>query len=239
MSKTKGEYDEGQSVSVVMISLNEELAIKKVVLDIQRVLPKAEIVLVDSSTDTTATIAEQLGCVVVRQLPPQGYGSAMDTAFKTASRDIIMTIDCDDTYPVDSARALLELIDAGYDLVSGSRLHRRPNNMPFPNYLANCLFAWLAWIICGVRTTDVHTGMRAYRKTMLNVLPYFPSAAALPVELQVASDVLGYRCIELPIDYHIRLGENKLNRLDSTLWTLKRLWRWRWFCNSKKKQIKV
>jgi len=224
------------SVSVVMISLNEELAIKKVVLDIQRVLPKAEIVLVDSSTDNTANIAEALGCVVVRQLPPQGYGRAMDKAFKTASGDIIITMDCDDTYPVESIKVLLEYIASGYDLVSGSRLIGRPKNMPLENYIANRLFAFLALVICGVRSTDVHTGMRAYRKTLLSSLPYYADAPALPVELQVAPAALGFRCIEIPIEYRMRLGESKLNRLSSTLWTVKRLWRWRYFFNVALKQ---
>ena len=231
MNDSKQTSEIENCVSIVMISLNEALAIKKVVEDIQRVLPNAEIVLIDSSTDNTATIAEQLGCVVVRQLPPQGYGNAMDLAFKTASRDIIITMDCDDTYPVESMITLLQQIQLGYDLVSGSRLYSRPKNMPFTNYLANRLFAYLAWMICGVRSTDVHTGMRAYRKSMLNALPYFSAASALPVELQVAPAALGYRCSEIPIDYRLRIGESKLSRMDSTIWTMKRLWRWRYFCN--------
>src|SRR3990167_10990422 len=92
----------GRAVSVVMITLNEEGAIEKVVKDIRRVLPEAEILVVDSSKDRTPEIAQQLGCVVVRQFPPQGYGKAMDKALTSASRQVVLTLDCDDTYPVDS-----------------------------------------------------------------------------------------------------------------------------------------
>ncbi len=46
--------------SCILLTLNEEGAIAKVVADIRRILPDAEIVVVDSSTDKTAEIAESL-----------------------------------------------------------------------------------------------------------------------------------------------------------------------------------
>ena len=54
-------------VTVSMITLNEERAVAKVVEDIRRVVPGAEIFLVDSSSDRTAEIAQQLGCRVFRR----------------------------------------------------------------------------------------------------------------------------------------------------------------------------
>lgn len=219
--------EKDENVSVVMISMNEELAIKKVVTDIQKECPKAEIVVVDSSSDKTAEIAKELGCVVVKQFPPKGYGPAMDTAFKTASRDIIVTLDCDDTYPIESIKEMLKLMDAGNDMVSGSRLRKRPKAMPYANYLANRFFCFLAWMICGVRSTDLHTGMRAYKKSVLQTFPYDYSAPALPVELQIGLIKLGYRCTEINIDYKMRVGETTLHRFSSTLWTLKRIWKWK------------
>ena len=52
-------------LTVSMITLNEEGAVAKVVSDIRRVAPEAEIFLVDSSRDRTAEIAESLGCRVL------------------------------------------------------------------------------------------------------------------------------------------------------------------------------
>ena len=34
-------------------------------------------------------------------MPPIGYSPAMDLALKSCERDIIITMDCDDTYPTD------------------------------------------------------------------------------------------------------------------------------------------
>ncbi len=187
-----------KSTSVVMITLNEEGAIAKVVKDIRKVSPEAEIVVVDSSKDRTAEVAADLGCKVVKQFPPKGYGPAMDLALTSASRDYVITMDCDDTYPVEAIKTLLDkAVNEGYDLVSASRLGKRPEHMPFANYLANWLFALSARIICGIECTDVHTGMRIYRKSLLEKFPYQPAGLALPVELQVGPASLGYKCAEI------------------------------------------
>ena len=72
------------------------------------------------------------------------------------------------------------MIDEGYDLVNATRLARRPKAMPFANYLANRIFAWTARLFHGIRTTDVHSGMRAYRKSMIELYgaEVFPSPSA-------------------------------------------------------------
>jgi glycosyltransferase involved in cell wall biosynthesis len=223
--------------SVVMITLNEEGAIAKVVNDIRQFCPHVEIVVVDSSKDRTAEIASELGCKVVKQFPPKGYGPAMHQALTSAGRDFVITMDCDDTYPVEAINILINKIDEGYDLVSASRLGKRPENMPLANFCANWLFALAARLICGVETTDVHTGMRIYRKSLLENFPYQPRGLALPVELQVGPASLGYKCTEVFIDYRPRIGESKLDRFASTVWTFKRIWRWRRFFNQERIEL--
>ena len=109
-------------VTVAMITLNEERAVAKVVGDIRRVVPDAEILLVDSSRDRTAEIAESLGCRVIKQFPPKGYGPAMDRAVREGSGDVVVTLDCDDTYPVEVIPQLIALIEQGADLVNATRI---------------------------------------------------------------------------------------------------------------------
>ena len=212
-------------VTVSMITLNEERAVEKVVRDIRRVVPAAEIFLVDSSKDRTAEIAESLGCRVFKQFPPKGYGPAMDRAVRDASGDVVVTLDCDDTYPVEEIPRLVALIEGGADLVNASRLSKRPNAMPLANYIANRVFAWTARLLHGIKTTDVHSGMRAYRKGMIDAVQWDPNGPALPVDMLVLPYRLGYRVVEVPIEYRERIGASTLQRFRSTLWTFKRLWR--------------
>ena len=211
-------------LTVSMITMNEEGAIAKVVGDIRRVAPEAEILVVDSSKDRTAEIAQSLGCRVVKQFPPQGYGPAMDRAVREASGDVVITLDCDDTYPVEAIPEMMRLMEQGYDLVNTTRTWRRPKAMPFANFLANRLFALGARVLHGLKTTDVHSGMRAYRKTMLERVQWDPKGPALPVDMYVIPYRRGFKVAEIPIDYRERIGTTTLHRFSSTLWTFRRLW---------------
>ena len=212
-------------LTVSMITLNEERAVAKVVEDIRRVVPDAEIFLVDSSRDRTAEIAQELGCRVFKQFPPKGYGPAMDRAVRDAAGDVVITLDCDDTYPVEAIATMVKLIDDGFDLVNASRLQKRPKAMPLANYFANRLFAWTARLLHGIRTTDVHSGMRAYRKSMIDAVEWDPYGPALPVDMLVIPYRRGYRVTDISIDYRERIGASTLQRFKSTMWTFKRLWR--------------
>ena len=211
-------------LTVSMITMNEEGAVAKVVADIRRVAPDAEILLVDSSKDRTAEIAQELGCRVIKQFPPQGYGPAMDRAVREASGDVVITLDCDDTYPVDAIPDLVAKIDEGYDLVNTTRVWRRPKAMPFANFLANRVFALAARVLHGIRTTDVHSGMRAYRKSMIDAVQWNARGPALPVDMLVIPFRRGYRVLDVRIDYRERIGQTTLHRWASTVWTFKRLW---------------
>ncbi|HEW92194.1 MAG TPA: glycosyltransferase family 2 protein [Thermotogaceae bacterium] len=213
------------NLSVVMITLNEEKAVKKVVTDIKNVVPHAEIIVVDSSSDSTPEIAKGLGCRVIRQYPPQGYGIAMETALKSAKNDVIVTLDCDDTYPTEKIPELVKWIDKGYDIVNASRLTKRPKNMPVANYLANWFFAFLTRLVHGIDTSDVHSGMRAYRREVIHSIEWDAPGAAFPVELLIKPIQNGYRFKEIGIDYKERMGEVTVNRLSSVVWTIKRIFK--------------
>jgi glycosyltransferase involved in cell wall biosynthesis len=213
------------SISVVMISKNEEGAVGGVIADIRRAVPAAEIVLVDSSTDRTAEIAAAAGARVIKQVPPRGYGPAMEAALRAATHDVVVTMDCDGTYPAEVIPALAGLIDQGYDLVNASRLWERPAAMPLPNYVANATFAVTTRLLHGLAITDVHSGMRAYRRSKLAGLQFDAAGPALPVELLIRPAREGWRIAEVGIEYRERIGVTSLERLRSTLWTFRRIGR--------------
>jgi glycosyltransferase involved in cell wall biosynthesis len=216
------------AITVAMITLNEEKAVAKVIDDIQAAIAgsDAEILVVDSSRDRTPEIAAARGARVVRQFPPQGYGRAMARALAESRGDVVITLDCDDTYPANRIHELADMVLSGRcDLVNASRLESKPASMPFANYLANCTFALVSHILLGVKTTDVHSGMRAYRRTMLQSVAFDPAGPALPVELMLKPALLGYRVAEVFIPYSDRIGVTTLRRFESTFWTFRRILR--------------
>lgn len=213
-------------LSVAMITKNEEKAISTVVNDIRKHVQDVEILIVDSSDDNTPQIARSLGVKVIRQYPPKGYGCAMDLALRSTSGDVVVTLDCDNTYPADMIPVLEEYItEKGYDVVDGSRLAKKPEAMPWINYIANKGFALIASVLFLRYITDLHSGMRAYRKSLVQKLEYDPKGAALPVELLLRPIRSGCRVKVVFIDYYDRLGQSTMMPVQSAWWTLKRIMR--------------
>lgn len=209
-----------------MITMNEELAVAKVIGDIRAVAPGAEILLVDSSRDQTAEIAQSLGARVIKQFPPKGYGPAMDMVLRAAQGEVVVTLDCDGSYPTAMIPVLTRYVaEDGWDLVDGARvsLKGKPAAMPLINYLANIGFGLAASVMFFRWLPDLHSGMRAYRRSLIQSLKYNPKGAALPVELLTRSIKNGARVKIIPIDYRERIGTSTMRPLQSAWWTFKRL----------------
>jgi glycosyltransferase involved in cell wall biosynthesis len=213
-------------VSVVMATRNEEQAIGKVIADIRTATKnQAEIVIVDGSDDKTPAIAESLGATVVLQ-KPQGYGIAVKTALLSAKNNIIVTIDCDDTYPAEKIPEFIKTIDAGYDVVSGSRMILNNDSMDTIHKFGNTLFATLTSLLYGIEITDITTGMRAYRRNVIADFDWTENIG-LSAELLFRPAKKGYRIIEIPIPYRKRVGVTKLNPLIGGMKILKSILKYR------------
>ncbi|EMA49593.1 dolichyl-phosphate hexose transferase [Halococcus thailandensis] len=199
-------------VSVVMGTYNEEAAIESVLDSIDEATDgAAETVCVDGSSDCTAEIAREHGARVIEQ-EPQGYGVAVARALRAADRPVIVTTDCDGTYPMDALPEFLDAINGGADVVSGDRLYHGAATMPPFNRLGNHAFAVLASLLLGERVHDTTTGMRAYRREVIEDIEWTENTG-LSAELLVRPLARGYDVHETPIEYGERLGETTLDPL--------------------------
>ena len=197
-------------LSVVMGTYNEAAAVGTVLSDIESVTDgRAEVVCVDGSDDRTPEIAREHGAQVIEQ-EPQGYGVAVREALLTASRPVVVTTDCDDTYPMEALPRFLERVNEGYDVVSGDRLYHGAEAMPAFNRLGNHLFALLASLLMGERVHDTTTGMRAYRRELLHQIDWTENTG-LSAELLMRPVMREYAVREEPISYAERAGETKLD----------------------------
>ncbi|SFG43435.1 Glycosyl transferase family 2 [Halopelagius inordinatus] len=197
-------------VSVVMGTYNEAEAIDAVLDDIEAATDgRAEVVVVDGSSDATPDIARERGATVIEQ-PPQGYGVAVREALLSASNPVRITTDCDGTYPMERIPDFLALVNEGFDVVSGDRLYHGAETMPTMNRYGNHAFAALASALMGERVHDVTTGMRAYRSDLIETVRWTENTG-LSAELLLRPVMRGYRVREEPIAYDERLGETKLD----------------------------
>jgi 2-polyprenyl-3-methyl-5-hydroxy-6-metoxy-1,4-benzoquinol methylase len=214
------------SLTVGMLTMDEEDSVAKMIGEIREVAPDAKILCVDSSKDRTPQIAKELGARVLRQIPPRGHGPAMERLMKTAAQDseLLVYLDCDFTYPTRMIPVVRKLVEEdGYDVVNCARTRTKPEAMPMPNWLANRGFAAMAHAMHGIPTVDVHSGMRAYRTSVIRAFDFDGEGDALPIDTLLFPAKCGFRVVEVPIEYNERVGTSKLRKLAGTVWTMIRL----------------
>ena len=207
------------AVSVVMPSMNEEGSVAKVIDDIREHGRDydLEIVLVDSSRDRTAEIAEAKGAKVIRQLPPAGPGKALILGLRESRGDVAITGDCDDTYPMADIPKFVALWQQGNDFVNGNRLHAGNDlsrSMPLMNRFGNWVFALMVRLLYGVPTRDVTTGMRLFSRRLIESEDW-ECNLSFWTEIVIKCKQKGFQFIEVPIRYAPRVGESKLNAFRS------------------------
>ena len=95
-------------------------------------------------------------------------------------------------------------------MVSGDRLYHGAEAMPGFNRLGNRLFALLASVLMGRRVHDVTTGMRSYRRELIEKIEWTENTG-LSAELLVRPTMREYEVREVPIAYRERAGETTLD----------------------------
>ncbi|MFB6292862.1 MAG: glycosyltransferase family 2 protein, partial [Halonotius sp.] len=101
-------------------------------------------------------------------------------------------------------------INDGADVVSGDRLYHGAEAMPGFNRFGNQAFAAVASVLMGERVHDTTTGMRAYRKAVIESIEWTENTG-LSAELLIRPLMRDYEVREAPISYTERAGETKLD----------------------------
>ncbi|MBQ9863047.1 MAG: glycosyltransferase, partial [Lachnospiraceae bacterium] len=97
-------------IAVIIPCYNEEKTIKKVVEDAKANLPEAVIYVYDNnSKDNTAKLAEEAGAIV-RHEYLQGKGNVIRRMFRDIDAKCYLMIDGDDTYPLEYAKEMCDLV---------------------------------------------------------------------------------------------------------------------------------
>ena len=196
---------------MVIPCLNEEEGIQKVLSQIPAFVD--EVIVVDNdSTDGTAQIAEEMGARVIHE-EVRGYGRAYKTGLLHAQGDVVVTLDGDHSYPVDSLSYLIEsLLRSPVGFVSASRFPiQNPEAMAFKNLLGNKCLSLVMSLIYFRRVRDSQSGMWIFYKNALTQMKLESDGMAFSEEIKI--EALRNRAIgfqEIPINYSNRAGEIKL-----------------------------
>jgi hypothetical protein len=203
-------------VSVVIPCLDEAETIERCVYAAQRALDEAgldgEVIVADNaSTDGSAELASKAGALVVHE-PRRGYGSAYLAGFGVARGRHVVMADADLTYDFGEIPRFVARLQDGADIVMGDRRSGiQPGAMPWHRrYVGNPVLTGILNLLFRTGVRDAHCGMRGFRRELLSRLDLRTLGMEFASEMVIRAAKEGLRIEELPIRYHERGGESKL-----------------------------
>jgi glycosyltransferase involved in cell wall biosynthesis len=133
-----------------------------------------------------------------------GKAAALQSGFRAARGDVVVTLDADlQDDPAELPR-LLQHLEDGCDLVSGWKQDRQdPASKTLPSRLFNRVTAWLT----GVRLHDFNSGYKAYRREVVEELRLY---GELHRFIPALAAWRGFRVEEVPVHHRPRrFGRSK------------------------------
>ena len=196
-------------ISIIVPVFNEAEALIDVCQGVRRELTQLgtswELIFIDDgSTDHTEKILHQLAdedrrVRVIQFKRNLGQTAAMMAGFDHARGEVIIPLDGDgQNDPADIAK-MLELLDQGYDVVSGWRKDRQDNYIKrnVPSILANKLIS----LVSGVRLHDFGCSLKAYKRHVVEGIRLYGEMHRF---LPIYASWHGAKIRELVVNHHAR-----------------------------------
>ena len=203
---------------VVIPAFNEAGRIASVLAGVRAAVPDIPVLVVDDgSADDTAARARAAGARVVRLPFNLGAGVAAQTGYKLAVREgyeCVVQLDGDGQHEPADIPALLAIIERHEaDVAIGSRFlggtAYRPGAL---RRIGMGLFGWLAWLMTGVRFSDVTSGFRAFGGDVVRfaATEWYPTDYA-DADVLITLRRAGFRLREVPVRMYPRAGGRSMH----------------------------
>jgi glycosyltransferase involved in cell wall biosynthesis len=202
-------------IAVIIPCYNEDAAIAQTVKDFRAALPMAAVYVYDNnSSDQTVARATEAGAIV-RSEPRQGKGNVVRRMFADVEADVYVLVDGDDTYDAVVAPKLVEeLIDGGYDVVTGRRIATAKDAYRAGHVLGNKLLTGLTSLMFNVHMMDMLSGYRIMSRRFVKSFPLTAEGFGIETELTVHAVRLLMPMIEVDTKYKER-PEGSVSKLST------------------------
>ncbi len=213
------------SVWIVIPAYNEAQVLGDVLRDLLDCNPSYHVVVVDDgSNDGTAVVARGFPVHVLVHPINLGQGAALATGIEYALQqkaEVIVTFDGDGQMCAgDIAILVEELFRHGVDVVLGSRFLTSPSReIPKTRRMVLKLATVLTRLTTGLRITDTHNGIRAFKAEGVRkiVITQNRMAHASEILSEIARNKLAYREVPVTIrytEYSKAKGQSVFNSLN-------------------------
>jgi len=154
--------------SIIIPVFNEELTIGPLIKDLRERYWGADIIVVDDgSNDNTFACLKNLNVKIFRHSRNRGYGAALKTGIKNASRNDIIIMDGDGAFSIDDIEAMAAMNEGMIDLIIGVRQY----DFPFYKKIARGFVLNLLSRISKQKVFDFNSGLRLFKKN--RIIKYF------------------------------------------------------------------
>lgn len=194
---------------VVLPAYNAEKTLEKTVWEIPRDYVQEIILVDDGSGDQTVGLAQKLGLIFERHAQNRGYGANQKTCYRLAlerGADIIVMLHPDYQYDPRLIKHFVSFIQEGYfDVMLGTRIRSRretlAGGMPIYKYISNRALTIFENFVSGQNLSEWHTGMRAYRREVLERIPFDKFSDDFVFDSQMLFAVIekGFSIGEIPV----------------------------------------
>ena len=175
--------------------------------------PDYEIIVVnDGSADATPEIIDELARTYprVRALHhPQnrGYGGALQTGFRSATKDLIFYTDGDAQYDPAELRSLWGRMGEDSDLVNGYKISRSD---PLHRIIIGRVYHHIVKQMFGLTVRDVDCDFRLMRRRIFDQINLEKTSGVICLEMMKKITDGGFRIVEVPVHhYHRAFGKSQ------------------------------
>jgi len=227
-------------VIAVMPAYNAAKTLEQTVADIPEGSVDEIILVDDCSSDNTVELAEKLGLTVIRHEKNTGYGGNQKSCYTRAMEngaDVVVMIHPDYQYDSRVVPVAVEILRLGIcDVIMGSRIRTRKEaldgGMPGWKYIANRCLTITENIALGQNLGDFHSGFRAYRREVLDTVPWRENTDDFAFDSQFLAQSVYFDFklgdIPVPVRYFDEASSINFRRSVkyglTTLWILAQFW---------------
>ena len=198
------------SISVFFPCYNEQDNVARTTEQALAVLEKLnadfEVIIVnDGSSDATAKIADEIAAKnnrvkVVHHPTNLGYGAALQSGFKTASKELVFYTDGDGQFDINEMPPLLPLMQQ-YDIVTCYRLNRQDN-------LIRKINAWcwtkLVCLLFRMKIRDIDCAFKLFKREIFDNIEMVSTGALIDTEILARAIRTGYRYTQKGVHHYPR-----------------------------------
>jgi glycosyltransferase involved in cell wall biosynthesis len=193
--------------------------------------PDYEVIVVnDGSTDATAAIADELAARyahvrVVHHPINRGYGGALQTGFRSATKELVFYTDGDAQYDPAEVADLWHKLTPEADLVNGYKINRSD---PLHRIVIGRVYHHIVSILFGLKVRDVDCDFRLMRRSIFDTIQLEKTSGVICLEMMKKIHDAGFQIVEVPVHhYHRAFGRSQFfnfRRIFRTGVDVMRLW---------------